>query len=243
MSSLILVVLLAGAVLYLAGGLVYLYRYTQARRRRPSQPRAWEELRRRFGWLSVVGLLLLAGFVFVAWWSLPGHDIPWVPNPFDNGRMASAPRGIEMPWDRPVVTGMVPMASQTTSTSPTTSTTDSETSQTTSTVVTTTSATTSSTTTETTTTEAARAPQTAPAPGTWTVCAASFRKAAMAQDYAGRLVKEGLPAQVSQVNLGSRGVWHRVCVGAFPSLDQARRQYKDWEKQGLISDAFLLPLR
>jgi cell division septation protein DedD len=65
----------------------------------------------------------------------------------------------------------------------------------------------------------------------------------MAQSYAQRLRKQGLPAKVSQVDLGSKGIWHRVCVGSFPSLAEARRQYKDWEKKGLISDAFLLPLR
>ncbi|MCF8034397.1 MAG: SPOR domain-containing protein [Desulfarculaceae bacterium] len=252
MSSLILVVLLAGAVLYLTGGLVYLYRYTQLRRSRPSQPRVWEDLRHRFTWLSVVGVVLLAGFVFVAWWSVPGHNIPWVPNPFDSGHITTAPRGGGMPWERPMVTGTVPMAAMTASTSDTTATTATETtatmaSETTSTVETTTSASTSTTSTtstsETTTTEAAQAAPPAPAPGSWTVCAASFRKAAMARDYAGRLLKEGLPARVNQVDLGQRGVWHRVCVGAFPSLEQARRQYKNWEKQGLVSDAFLLPLR
>ncbi|MCB2227431.1 MAG: SPOR domain-containing protein [Desulfarculaceae bacterium] len=253
MSSLLLVVLLAGSVIYLAGGLFYLYRYTQARRSRPSQARMWEELRRRAAWLNGVGVILLAGFVFSAWWSVPGHDIPGVPNPFDSGRapaarMAAPAPGLPAPQS--MVSGIVPSLIETTSTTSTTDTTSTETTGTESTTSTetTTSAATSSTTstTETTTTQAAAVPaqaDKAPAPGSWTVCAASFRKAAMAEDYAARLVKDGLPARVNRVDLGQRGVWHRVCVGVFPGLEQARRQYKDWEKQGLISDAFLLPLR
>jgi cell division septation protein DedD len=77
----------------------------------------------------------------------------------------------------------------------------------------------------------------------WTVCAASFRRESMAQNYAQRLAGQGLAARVSRADLGEKGVWYRVCLGGFASLAEAKRQYQAWEEQGLISDAFLLPLR
>ncbi|BEQ15703.1 SPOR domain-containing protein [Desulfoferula mesophila] len=77
----------------------------------------------------------------------------------------------------------------------------------------------------------------------WTVCAASFRRESMAQNYAQRLAGQGLAARVSRADLGDKGVWYRVCLGGFASLAEAKRQYQAWEEQGLISDAFLLPLR
>ncbi len=240
MSSLILLVLLVGAVLYLTGALVYLYRYTQARRRHPQTPRGWEALKHRFFWLTGIGVVLLAGFVFFAWWSLPGNYLPWLPNPFLHqptaAQQAGAPGKVALPAPKSVVSGKVPLETTTETTSTTT----------------TLDTTTSSTTTETTTTAPPPPPRKTPPPrraqatrarGAWTVCAASFRKKAMAEKFAARLAKQGLPATVGRVDLGKRGVWHRVCVGEFASLPEARGQYQQWERQGLISDAFLLPLR
>ena len=249
MSSLILLVLLLGAVLYLMGGLVYLYRYLQARRRHSQLARVWEEYRKRFVWLGAVGVLLLAGFIFFAWWSLPGNRVPWLPNLFAPARQAAAPQamdqGAALPAAPAVVTGRVPRETVPIDTTTTTT----ETTTTTSSTLTTTSPPPPTPQPPAPKAPAPKAkpaaPKAKPAAGddAWTVCAASFRKKAMAQNYAQRLVAKGLPARVSQVDLGKRGVWHRVCVGGFPSLERARSQYKDWEKQGLISDAFLLPLR
>jgi len=242
MSSLILLVLLVGAVLYLTGALVYLYRYIQARRRHPQTPRGWETLRHRFIWLTGIGVVLLAGFVFFAWWSLPGNQLAWLPNPFlhqpPSDQRAGAPGKLALPAPKSMVTGKVPMET-------TTETTTTQTTSTTTTLNTTTSSTTETTTT---TPPPSRTPpprkaQAPKARGTWTVCAASFRKKAMAEKFAARLAKQGLPATVGRVDLGKRGVWHRVCVGEFASLAEARGQYQQWERQGLISDAFLLPLR
>ncbi|MCF8040500.1 MAG: SPOR domain-containing protein [Desulfarculaceae bacterium] len=246
MSALILLVLLVGGVLCLGSGLLYLYRYLQARRVRPGAPRLWGGQRRRFLWLAVVGVVLIAGFCAVAWWSAPGHGFSWLPQ-FMMARQAqsSGPAAMDdgetMPPPQPKVSGAVPPFSHAMETTSSTTTT--------STSTTTTSSTTTSTTESTATTSTAPASKpvktaaTATSRDAWTVCAASFRREAVAQNYAQRLAGQGLPARVNQVDLGKRGTWHRVCVGNFATLAEAKGQYKVWEKRGLISDAFLLPLR
>lgn len=231
MSALILLVLLLGGVLYLGGGLFYLYRYLQARRMHPQAPRMWDGTRRRFVWLAGVGAVMVAGFVFMALESLPG--------PMDlqaRATIQEAAGGSEaLPPPQAMVRGPVPAFS--------------EALDTTSTTTTTTTTSTTSTTESTASTSTTLAPEPvknvarSQGRGAWTVCAASFRRESVAQGYAQRLARQGLPARVNLVDLGKRGTWHRVCVGSFATLDEARGQYKAWEKQGLISDAFLLPLR
>lgn len=251
MSALILLVLLVGGVLYLGGGLVHLYGYLQARRINPQTPRLWDGQRRRFFWLTGVGAVLTIGFFVMAWWSAPGHGAGWMPQALmARQTQTSGPAATDgaetMPPPQVKVRGAVPAFNQaletTTSTTETTSTTD-----TTSTTETTTSTSSTTESTATSSTAPPPAPDGKPAArrggGAWTVCAASFRREAVAQNYAKRLADQGLPARVNQVDLGKRGTWHRVCVGSFTTLNQARGQYKAWEKQGLISDAFLLPLR
>ena len=251
MSALILLVLLVGGVLYLGGGLVHLYRYLQARRINPQAPRLWDGQRRRFFWLTGVGLVLTLGFFVMAWWSAPGHGAAWMPQALmarqaQPGAPAATDDSETMPPPQVKVRGAVPAFNRaletTTSTTETTSTTDTTTS-----TETTTSTTSTSESTATTSTAPPPPPVKKPAArrggDAWTVCAASFRREAVAQNYAKRLADQGLPARVNQVDLGKRGTWHRVCVGSFSTLDEARGQYKSWEKQGLISDAFLLPLR
>lgn len=238
MSALILLVLLAGGVLYLGGGLFYLYRYLQARRMHPWASRLWDGQRRRFLWLAGVGVVLIAGFVAMAYWSVSDRGLSRLPGPI--GRQARATGGQDggleaMPPPQSKVRGSVPAFR--------------EAPETTSTTTTSTTTTTTSTTenTATTSTTLASKPVKKAAAGqnreAWTVCAASFRRAGVARNYAQRLVRQGLPARVSLVDLGKRGTWHRVCVGGFATLAEAREQYKAWEKQGLVSDAFLLPLR
>lgn len=244
MSALILLVLLVGGVVYLGGGLFYLYRYLQARRTRPGSPRLWDGRRRKFVWLTVAGAVLTVAFFATAWWSAPGHEFSWRPD-FLMARQAKSTNpaamggGETLPPPQLKVSGVVPPFSQTPETSSTTTITSS----------TTTTTTTTSTTASTSTTSTAPAAKpvkeaaAATSRDAWTVCAASFRREVVAQNYARRLVDQGLPAGVNQVDLGKRGTWHRVCVGTFSTLAKARGQYKAWEKQGLISDAFLLPLR
>jgi len=247
MSALILLVLLVGGVLYLGGGLVHLYGYLQARRIHPQAPRRWDGQRRRFFWLTGVGAVLTIGFFVMAWWSAPGHGAAWMPQALmarqsQPGSPAATDGAETMPPPQVKVRGAVPAFNQALET-------------TTSSTETTTTDTTDTTTSTTSTTESTATTSTAPPPppvkkpaarrggDAWTVCAASFRREAVAQNYAKRLADQGLPARVNQVDLGKRGTWHRVCVGSFSTLDEARGQYKSWEKQGLISDAFLLPLR
>lgn len=245
MSALILLVLLVGGVVYLGGGLLYLYRYLQARRTRPGSPRLWDGRRRRFVWLTVVGAVLTVAFFAMAWWSAPGHEFSWQPH-FMMARQAKSTSpaamggGETLPPPQLKVSGVVPPFSQTPETSSSTTTSTSST-----TTTTTTTSTTASTSTTSTAPVAKPVKEAAAATSrdAWTVCAASFRREVVAQNYARRLADQGLPARVNQVDLGKRGTWHRVCVGSFSTLAKARGQYKTWEKQGLISDAFLLPLR
>lgn len=244
MTALILLVLLVGGVLYLGGGLFYLYGYLQARRMHPSSPRLWDGQRRRFVWLTAVGVALAAGFVLMAWWSVPGHERSWLPQPImDRQAKSTSPAalggGQTLPPPQVMARGTVPSFSEAPETTTTTSTTTTSTS--------TTSTTSTSESTATTSTAPAPKPVKTAAAGynkdAWTVCAASFRRETVAQNYAQRLADQGLPARVNQVDLGKRGTWHRVCVGSFATLAEAKGQYKAWEQRGLISDAFLLPLR
>ncbi len=239
MSALILLVLLVGGVLYLGGGLYYLYRYRQMRRMHPRVPRLWAGLRRRFFWLAGVGALLIAGFTAAAWWTLPGQEPAWLSRTLGHPAPAVGSKaqggGETIPPPQPVARGTVPAFREApTTTTTTTSTTATSTSESTATT---------STTLPSRPAGSSKPVVDAKGQGAWTVCAASFRREAVAQGYAQRLVQHGLPARVNQVDLGQRGTWHRVCVGSFPSLAEAKGQYKQWEKQGLISDAFLLPLR
>ncbi|MCB2190677.1 MAG: SPOR domain-containing protein [Deltaproteobacteria bacterium] len=250
MSALILLVLLIGGMLYLGGGLFYLYRYLQVKRMHFRAPRLWDLHRRRFYLLTGVGGVLIAGFFAVAWWSAPGNGSIWLPQfmkPHQAQTAGATAKGTSeaVPPPQVKVSGPVEPYEQPVETT-TSSTSSTSTTESTSTTTTTTTASTTESTVTTST-----APPDRPAQGptakagldAWTVCAASFRREAMAQNYAKRLKDQGLPARVSQVDLGGRGIWHRVCVGSFPTLAEAKGQYKAWEKQGIISDAFLLPLR
>ncbi|MBU4606452.1 MAG: SPOR domain-containing protein, partial [Proteobacteria bacterium] len=210
MSALILLVLLVGGVLYLGGGLVHLYRYLQARRMHPQASRFWDGQRRRFFQLTGVGVILTIGFFAMAWWSAPGHGAAWMPQALmARQTQLSGPAATDdaetIPPPQVKVQGAVPAfneARETTSSTTDTTTTTSTTSSTESTV--------------TTTTAPPPAPVNKPVArqgrDAWTVCAASFRREAVAQNYAKRLADQGLPARVNQVDLGKRGTWHRVCV-------------------------------
>lgn len=240
MSTLILLVLLVGGVLYLGGGLWHLYRYLQARRVHPQAPRLWGRQRRHFFWLTGMGVVLTFVFLAAAWWSLPGTG-PGRLALGGNARQTATATGTvlgngqEVAPLRPKVRGPVPVMQEALASSSTTS----------SASTTTTTSTTESTLTTTGPPAAkpAAKPPLSASGAAWTVCAASFRRESMAQNYARRLRDQGLPATVSQVDLGERGVWHRVCVGGFATLAEAKGQFQAWERQGLVNDAFLLPLR
>lgn len=75
------------------------------------------------------------------------------------------------------------------------------------------------------------APQPAPFPsrpedggeGAYLVQVASFRQAADAASLAERLAVKKYPAYAQEVDLGAKGVWHRVFVGPYPGNEEATR--------------------
>lgn len=54
----------------------------------------------------------------------------------------------------------------------------------------------------------------------------SWRSRAKADKRASTLQRRGLKARIQRVNLGSKGVWHRIYIGSFSSMRQARN-YKN----------------
>lgn len=54
----------------------------------------------------------------------------------------------------------------------------------------------------------------------------SWRTRGKADQRAGALRKRGVDARIEKVDLGSKGVWHRVYIGSFESMRQARN-YKE----------------
>ena len=243
MAPLVLLALLAGGVLYLAGAIYFLYRYLNLKSVYPMMPRVWHDLRRRFIWLGILAVGCLVGFGFTAYWTMPGHQAPWLLPFFDDGQTVQQVRQMEAkarqtPVNNRLVRQRVEVPDTTMATT---------------TWATTTETTTTESTTSTTITmpPVARPPQAAkPAPakktarpGGWTVCAASFKEEAPARRYADKLRAQGLEVSVNKARLGSRGTWYRVCVGSFASLNQAKASSREWEKKGLISDPFLLPRR
>lgn len=59
--------------------------------------------------------------------------------------------------------------------------------------------------------------------GAYLVQVASFRQAADAASLAERLAFKKYPAYAQEVDLGAKGVWHRVFVGPYPGNEEATR--------------------
>jgi len=59
--------------------------------------------------------------------------------------------------------------------------------------------------------------------GAYLVQVASFRQAADAASLAERLAFKKYPAYAQEVDLGAKGVWHRVFVGPYPGNEEAAR--------------------
>jgi septal ring-binding cell division protein DamX len=59
--------------------------------------------------------------------------------------------------------------------------------------------------------------------GDYLVQVASFRQAGDASKLAERLALKNYPAYAQEVDLGEKGVWHRVFVGPFPGNEEATR--------------------
>ena len=82
----------------------------------------------------------------------------------------------------------------------------------------------------------------APRGGTFGVHVSSFRKRANANADARRLeARLALPARVLEVDLGAKGVWYRVVVGAASSAAEASELRERVRKEG-VADALVLRL-
>jgi cell division septation protein DedD len=81
------------------------------------------------------------------------------------------------------------------------------------------------------------APETPPAV-TFTINVASFKPRERAEQYVEELKKLGVDAYVYEVDLGEKGKWHRVAVGRFPTLKEAKDYKEELIKKG-ISGTFI----
>ncbi|MEW5913745.1 MAG: SPOR domain-containing protein [Thermodesulfobacteriota bacterium] len=256
MPPLILLALLLGTVLYLAGALLFLYRYLTRKASYPQLPRLWSDYRRRFFWLASLFLVCLAAFVLASLWNSPLPGGQWLSSLFDSSstsmRQEAKPPAAAVtrqavpepdqtsrpaPPAAPAAPAASPAAAATTpAPAPATAPTPASPSPTPPAAA----------------KASAQAPSASPppsrkarrpAPKGWTVCVASFREQDTAKKFAQRLRGKGLPAKVSRANLGDKGVWHRVCLGNFPTLAEARAKSKLWEQKKLIQASYVLPLR
>ena len=75
--------------------------------------------------------------------------------------------------------------------------------------------------------------QETPPSGTYTITLASFKPKHGADQYVEKLKKLGIDAYVWEVNLPEKGKWHRVSVGRFPSLKEAKSYTKELEQKGI----------
>jgi cell division septation protein DedD len=75
-------------------------------------------------------------------------------------------------------------------------------------------------------------PGTPPA-GTYTVNLASFKPKDSADKYVEELKKKGIDAYVWKVDLGEKGTWHRVVVGHFPTLEEAKKYKENLIEKGI----------
>jgi len=92
MPPLILLALLLGTVLYLAGALLFLYRYLTRKASYPQLPRLWFDYRRRFIWLASLFLACLAAFVLATLWNSPLPAGQWLSSLFESSSTTSQPR-------------------------------------------------------------------------------------------------------------------------------------------------------
>ncbi len=57
------------------------------------------------------------------------------------------------------------------------------------------------------------------------------------------LQHRGLPARVATVNLGARGIWHRVMIGSFRSLQRARQEKRDLHAIHKLEHALIMKMK
>ncbi len=69
----------------------------------------------------------------------------------------------------------------------------------------------------------------------------SWRDRAGAEGHAGKLAKNDLKPVIREVDLGEKGIWHRVILTGFPSREAAIETAKSLQARGLIREFLLLP--
>ncbi len=85
--------------------------------------------------------------------------------------------------------------------------------------------------------------KTKPPGKTYSVCVASFKDRESAQRQVERLANKGLKGRIVKAKLKGKGVWHRVCLGEFPSTRQAAAKAKAWRNNDLVKTPFVVRLR
>ena len=78
--------------------------------------------------------------------------------------------------------------------------------------------------------------------GSWSVCIVSYPQQADAENHVQRLVEKGGQAFTLPVRVKG-GIWYRVCLGLFWSLDQAKKALTQYQEQGLSESPFPVRLR
>lgn len=68
----------------------------------------------------------------------------------------------------------------------------------------------------------------------------SWSHVAKARSRAGELSSQGIPAWIKTVDLGGKGVWHRVMIGSFNSLERARQRKLDLSRRHALSHTLIV---
>jgi len=84
----------------------------------------------------------------------------------------------------------------------------------------------------------ALSPSETPRAEAFTINLASFKPRERADQYVKELKKLGIDAYVWEVDLAEKGKWHRVAVGRFPTLKEAKDYKEELKKKG-ISGTFI----
>ncbi len=69
----------------------------------------------------------------------------------------------------------------------------------------------------------------------------SWRDRASAEEAADKLAKADLNPVIEEVDLGEKGIWHRVLLSGFPSREAAIKTARSLQAKGLIREFLLLP--
>ncbi len=72
-----------------------------------------------------------------------------------------------------------------------------------------------------------------------TIQESSWKSISEAKTRAKALQKKGMPAHIVSVDLGGKGVWHRVMIGSFDSRKDAEKYKKSMSKRYNLADAII----